>query len=767
MQWKVLRGWTRVDILPSVKGRLIGSFAIVTFLTVVGSFLSFLAFQNVDAGFHDLQSESLPQLDHSLSLARFASEITAKVPVIASADYAAALGGRDAISVNQKHRLEQNLKALIDSGIDSSTIDTIEKSFDDLGSNTQNLLHFKEVQFQLRGARARMIADARAAYASATGSMGPIADSAASDLEFLLQTISSTDALAPLDKLTVANSDQKFIQIRNSWQMFSEANSIIALYAEISDARTPTETKLLSGKFRSAARNIETAIEILPPELQMEDIRSAVQRLLAPGLGDRSIFAVRNEEIALTEDLNKTLRANQERIIALSGQIESLVKSAQASSAVQISSSSETVTKTRFYLALLAVFSVAVSVAIAWGYVGNNLLRRLSSIHRAISALAEGNLNFELPAKEAFRNDELGGIAKSVSVFRQNASAKLQAEKEVADQKRFSEQERERNAQQTAEAAQELEFVLDRIGTSLSQLANGDLHCEINAAFPVEYQKLKLDFNNAIGSLNDTITLIVSSTGSIRKSSTDISKAASELSARSETQAASLEETAAALSEMTANLERTADGAARARKIVEQATADANQSTQVVGRSLEAMSQIAASSEQISQIIGIINDIAFQTNLLALNAGVEASRAGDAGRGFAVVAQEVRTLAQRSADAAKEIRDLITASSSHVSDGVKMVGETGRVLNRFASEVADVNAVVTGIAESAHEQAVGLREVSQAMNSVDQMTQQNAAIAERSTSASQKLAYEANELGRLTGKFCIRSGKIPLVIASR
>jgi len=150
-----------------------------------------------------------------------------------------------------------------------------------------------------------------------------------------------------------------------------------------------------------------------------------------------------------------------------------------------------------------------------------------------------------------------------------------------------------------------------------------------------------------------------------------------------------------------------------------------------------------------------------------LNAGVEASRAGDAGRGFAVVAQEVRTLAQSSADAAKEIKTLIMMSSAQVSDGVKMVGETGRVLKRIASEVADINDVVTGIAESAQEQAVGLREVNQAMNSLDQMTQQNAAIAERSTLASVQLADEAEELGRLTGKFSVKGSKKPFIVASR
>lgn len=517
MQQRILKRWKTVAVLTSVRGRLIGAFAIVTLLTVAGSFLSLLAFQNVDASFHKLQSESLPQLDHSLALARFANEITARIPVIASAENQAALGDKNAISAEQDGVLSQTLQALIDSGVDPSTAAAIRKSFETLGANTQNLLRLKEAQFGLRGERTRMIGDARAAYASATGSMGPIAESAAFDLEFLLQTMFSTDPAVPFDKSTGANSDQKFIQIKNSWQMFSEANGIIALYAEVSDASSPPETKLMKARFKSASRNIETAIEILPPELQIEDIKSAVKRLLAPGMGERNIFTIRNEEITLAENLNNTLLANQDGIAALSEQIESLVKTAQTSSTLQISTTGETVTNTRFNLALLALFSVVVSIGISWGYVANSLLRRLSSIHEAISALAEGNLTFELPAKESSRNDELGGIAKSVSVFRESASAKLRAEHEVADQRKLAEHERERSAKQTLEAARELELVLDRIGTCLAKLANGDLVCEIDTAFPAEYQKLKLDFNDALGSLNDTITLIVSSTASIRK----------------------------------------------------------------------------------------------------------------------------------------------------------------------------------------------------------------------------------------------------------
>ncbi len=170
------------------------------------------------------------------------------------------------------------------------------------------------------------------------------------------------------------------------------------------------------------------------------------------------------------------------------------------------------------------------------------------------------------------------------------------------------------------------------------------------------------------------------------------------------------------------------------------------------------MSEIETSSQQISQIVSIIDEIAFQTNLLALNAGVEAARAGDAGRGFAVVAQEVRALAQRSAGAAKEIKTLISASTRQVTQGVNLVGETGKALERIVGQVSELNSVVTEIAASAQEQATGLQQVNVAVNQMDQTTQQNAAMVEQSTAASHSLAAESEQLAQLIGTFQIEKG---------
>ncbi len=291
------------------------------------------------------------------------------------------------------------------------------------------------------------------------------------------------------------------------------------------------------------------------------------------------------------------------------------------------------------------------------------------------------------------------------------------------------------------------------IGKGLARLADGDVEYRIDKAFIPDFEKLRLDLNAALEILQSTLLQVAESTHTIQSGTTEMSAASDDLSRRTEQQAASLEETAAALDEITATVKKSAEGANHARQVVATADSDAKKSAVVVRQAVEAMGAIAKSSQQISQIIGVIDEIAFQTNLLALNAGVEAARAGDAGRGFAVVASEVRALAQRSAEAAKEIKSLISASTTQVDNGVKLVGETGNALDRITSQVADINNVISEIAAGAHEQATGLVQVNTAITQMDQVTQQNAAMVEEATAASHSLSQETAQLSDLIGQF--------------
>ncbi len=296
------------------------------------------------------------------------------------------------------------------------------------------------------------------------------------------------------------------------------------------------------------------------------------------------------------------------------------------------------------------------------------------------------------------------------------------------------------------EVAREQALVVDQTADALSALASGDMTYRIPGTFPGRYARLQQDFNAAISALQNDMIVIETNARSIGTGAGEISQASHDLSHRTEQQAASLEQTAAALDEITATVNRTAAGAKQASATVQAARGDAETSGVIVHDSIAAMDAIHASAQQISQTISVIDEIAFQTNLLALNAGVEAARAGEAGRGFAVVASEVRALAQRSAEAAREIKILISSSTQQVNSGVELVGQTGEALQRIVGRVAEIDGLISEIAASAQEQATGLREINTAVNHMDQVTQQNAAMVEQSTAASQGLTSEANQL---------------------
>ncbi len=400
-------------------------------------------------------------------------------------------------------------------------------------------------------------------------------------------------------------------------------------------------------------------------------------------------------------------------------------------------------------LALLLLLSI-VGLSIA-----GSVVRPLRKLIDAMSRLANGFVDSEVPVLD--RNDEIGQMAKAVLVFRDTAVANIRLERSAADARLRAEEERQKSEEEAL--AKERARVSSLIGAGMAKLADKDLTFRLEDELPQAYATLRIDFNHAMEQLEAAMVAVHSTSTTITSGAQEISTAADDLSKRTEQQAASLEETAAALDQITATSKKAAEGADHARQVVTIAKQDAEKTGEVVRRTVEAMGGIEKSAQKINQIIGVIDEIAFQTNLLALNAGVEAARAGEAGRGFAVVASEVRALAQRSADAAKEIKSLISASSGQVAEGVNLVAETGKALVRILEQVNDINKVVIDISAGAQEQATGLTQVNTAINQMDQVTQQNAAMVEETTAISHSLSQETGQLVDLISQFRV-SGSV-------
>ncbi|WP_419253319.1 methyl-accepting chemotaxis protein [Caulobacter sp. ErkDOM-YI] len=383
--------------------------------------------------------------------------------------------------------------------------------------------------------------------------------------------------------------------------------------------------------------------------------------------------------------------------------------------------------------------------------ISRGVVRPVQAITSYMGQLAAGDYERSVPF--AGRHDELGDMAKSVAVFREGVLERRALRQEQDQERRQSEVERQSNEDTRLQAEQKRDAAIDSLAQALDHLSAGNVAYRLETAFAPEYEKLRGDFNAAASKLTASLGQIRQASSGVGSGASEIAQAADDLSRRTEQQAASLEQTAAALDEITSTVRQTADGARKANEIVVDTRRRATATEQAVGAAVRAVGEIESSSAQISQIIGVIDEIAFQTNLLALNAGVEAARAGEAGRGFAVVAQEVRALAQRSADAAKQIKVLISTASTKVSEGVGLVGQTGTALNDIMERVSQIAALVAEISASSQEQSTGLNEVNTAINQMDQMTQQNAAMVEQTTAAAHSMRGESGRLTQMVDQF--------------
>ena len=543
--------------------------------------------------------------------------------------------------------------------------------------------------------------------------------------------------------LSLARASRGLISVRSAIADLLLARTDAANNAAMADMKLSQDffTKQIDGAAAATPENTRIpAIKVKAMDLVSNQCGSLIDAAKV-ATSDADVARTQNEFFATCQPAFTSV------IAELSDEVNSITETVDARNNALSDTTNATITMTVLsVIAGLALILIAGFFAVrAW------IARPLTTLAGTMTTLANGNL--ETAIAETDRRDEVGGMARAVQVFKENGLRTRALEASSQAERTAAEAERERNSEIDRVRTEAMAQATGGLAEGLKRMANGDLGFELTQSFSSEFENLRQDFNAAVSQLRTTLQAVNEATVSIDSGSRELSQGANDLSRRTEQQAAALEETAAALDEITANVSQSSKRAEEARGKASEANASANHSTRVVSEAVAAMQRIEASSGQISNIIGVIDEIAFQTNLLALNAGVEAARAGEAGKGFAVVAQEVRELAQRSAQAAKEIKDLIRHSAGEVEGGVRLVTETGEALKVIGQHVNDINAQLDAIATSAREQSVGLAEVNSAVNQMDQTTQQNAAMVEQSTAASSSLAMEADKLRQLVGQF--------------
>ncbi|MGR4843033.1 methyl-accepting chemotaxis protein [Rhizobium sp. LARHSG275] len=465
-------------------------------------------------------------------------------------------------------------------------------------------------------------------------------------------------------------------------------------------------------------------------------------------------------------DLAKSLSAKPEKTTIDDGRISAgvvtiiaplpLDKSGKATGYVVTNWSVEKIAsevRQKVLISLLTQSAITAMAVVAFLLAMRSLVGRpIRVISERISALQKGDLVSPVTYRE--NGDEIGFLARALEVFRHEAIAKVEREQAAAEQSASLDAERARNALLTEDASNTQRLVMNALANALEGLAAGDFSIHLADVGP-EFDKLRQDFNNMVDAVAAALTEIKTASVAVETGSSELANSADQLARRTEQQAAALEQTAAALDEVTTTVRTSSQRAENAGQLVEETKRSAHVSATVVRDAIGAMDRIQTSSSQIGRIIGVIDEIAFQTNLLALNAGVEAARAGEAGKGFAVVAQEVRELAQRSANAAKEIKNLINVSGQEVAAGVGLVNETGDALLKIEEQINRISDSIASIVQSYREQATGLQEINSAINQMDQTTQQNAAMVEETNAACHELLSQGRLLQDSAGRFVV------------
>ena len=710
-------------------------------LTIIASIVASLSFDRVTQTVRSLFDDHYPVVELSRELVQVAGATVAMAPKLADIT-----ADQDRVAIVD--RLAQGtarMRTIVDALHQRKAVDRarVMAMIDQLAANIQQMDN---------AARQRVAIEARKAelaegMSRARVVFNQVLSSSVDETQFALQIgLQSAGEIADADQLKAtlkSLAEQELARYGTSLTVLAELNQAYGLLREALAVDRAEQLNYIVNRFKDITTSVDKALQESDARNPDPNRRRVTEGVLAFGTGGDNVFSLREREFGNRKSLAQNLAAVSETATGLNTEIDRIVAGARSAANSATQSTLTMMASSSLWLILIAAASILVAAAIAVFVVRPKIVLRLRRLSTATRAIAEGQLDTKV---DVSGTDEIGAVAKAVTTFRDAAIEKIRLEREAQEQQNVAAQERMRSEQARDAAAQQVEMVVDMLGRALSGMAKGDLLVRLTEQCAPEYSKVKEDFNAALSTLQETICAIRSSAHQVSNASAEISSSTTNLSQRTEEQAANLEETTSSLERIAATVRKNAERAQQASQFAAKTRSVADRGGEVVNQAMSAMSRIEESSREISDIINLIDEIARQTNLLALNAAVEAARAGEAGRGFSVVASEVRSLAQRSSEAAKGIRGLITSSSGRVQEGVDFVNRAGTALGDIVESIKQVVDIVSEIAAASGEQASGIEEVNKALVRMDEATQQNSALVEENAATAKALSQQATEM---------------------
>ncbi len=752
-----------------IRGRLTVAVLALTAMTVASNIVAGTFFISTQQTFTGIADRSFPAVIAALSLAGGSTELAAGAPALAASGSEAE---RDKVLAELKasqDAFRQKLEDLKSREADPQAMAGLEETAEFLTGRIAQIGRSVTARLNWADQRQALSKNIATEFAKFEKLAGPALDKA-------------------IDQLSGQGGGQELREAaRSLFDASAAVNHVVGILSVAAQAASNEELAALSAEFVKVNGQIRQDFDRAGRKLPIADMAASATALLEFGQGSNNVFDLRRGELRSSLIANAALGQSRTAAAELKTKAEALVAQMRTTAATGTAAAVQAVALAQIVLVCITLASLAGAGFVAVAVVGRTVVKPILSLTEVMARLSERDWKVEVAA--AKRRDEIGRMTEAILVFRENGRQNERLQQQVEEERRRFEAERaaqeeliERAVGQvvTASANGDLSRridtaplqgvmqtlgegvntlldafaqVIDRVNARLDGLAHGDLASRMEGDFSGIFREMQTNANQTAERLSDILGQIASAAQVVHGAAGEISSGASDLASRTEQQAASLEETAASMHEITATVKQNADNARSASQLTDAARKSADSGGRITADAVAAIGEIENSAQQIADIVGLIDEIAFQTNLLALNASVEAARAGEAGKGFAVVAQEVRALAQRSANASRDIKALIATSNAKVRSGAELVRSAGQALEDIVVSVKKAADIVAEIASASSEQAVSLDEVNRAVTDMDEMTQRNGALVEETTAAAHAMETQADELRKQVGFF--------------